>query len=68
MDWYPSKDSFPTELVRRIVLNFTDKDDLVLDPFMGSGKTARVCHDNNRNYIGFDLNPNFVKLATQSLS
>lgn len=68
VDWYPSKDSFPTELVRRIVLNFTDKDDLVLDPFMGSGKTARVCHDNNRNYIGFDLNPNFVKLATQSLS
>ncbi len=68
VDWYPSKDSFPLELVKRIVLNFTNFDDLVLDPFMGSGKTAHVCKVHNRNYLGFDLSEKFVKLANYSLS
>lgn len=68
VDWYPSKDSFPSELVRRIVMNFTNEGDLVLDPFMGSGKTAHISKDNGRNYLGFDLSSEFVKLANESLA
>ncbi len=35
---------------------------LVLDPFMGSGTTALVAYENNRNYIGCELSPKYVKL------
>jgi len=66
--WYPTKDSFPTELVRRIILNCSNENDVVLDPFMGSGKTARVCISNKRNFIGFELDTNMVDLATKHLN
>ena len=35
---------------------------LVLDPFMGSGTTAMVAYENNRNYVGCELNPEYIKL------
>lgn len=35
---------------------------LVLDPFMGSGTTAMVAYENNRNYIGCEINPEYIKL------
>ena len=39
------------------------KTDVVLDPFMGSGTTAVVAMQNNRRFIGIDLNPEYLKLA-----
>lgn len=60
---YKNKDSFPTELVRRLVLNFTNKGDLVFDPFIGSGKVGKVCKDLSRNYIGFELDVANIELA-----
>ena len=59
---YKNKDSFPTELVRRIIVNFTNEDDLVLDPFIGSGKTGKVASDLNRKFIGFEIDENNIKL------
>lgn len=41
----------------------TDINDLVLDPFVGSGTTAISCIDNKRNYIGFDINAKYLKDA-----
>ena len=35
---------------------------IVLDPFMGSGTTAMVAYENNRNYVGCELNPEYIKL------
>lgn len=40
---------------------------IVLDPFMGSGTTARVAKKNGRNYIGIELNPEYAEEARKSL-
>lgn len=40
---------------------------IVLDPFMGSGTTAKVARDLGRNYIGIELNPQYIKLANKRL-
>ena len=45
----------------------TDKNDVVLDPFMGSGTVAKVSKQMNRNYIGFEKEKSFVKLANKRL-
>jgi hypothetical protein len=40
---------------------------IVLDPFMGAGTTAVVARKLNRNYIGFELNPKYIKIAKKRL-
>lgn len=54
---------FPIELAENCILACTDKEDVVCDPFMGSGTTALAAKLNNRHYIGSDLNQTFVSLA-----
>jgi site-specific DNA-methyltransferase (adenine-specific) len=39
----------------------------VLDPFMGSGTTAVVARKLNRNYTGFELNPDYIKIIDKKL-
>jgi modification methylase len=46
---------FPEELVLNCLLSCSDEGDLVYDPFMGSGTTAKVCEKYNRNYIGSEI-------------
>ena len=43
-------------------------DDIVLEPFLGSGTTLRVCQQLNRNGIGFELNPDFVQMTKERLN
>jgi modification methylase len=50
----------PSGLVRRLVLFFSDPDDLVLDPFAGSGTTLRVARRLGRRAIGYEIDPNFA--------
>jgi DNA modification methylase len=40
---------------------------IVLDPFMGSGTTAVVARKLNRNYIGFELNPMYIKISNKKI-
>ena len=64
----------PEALLYRILLASTNKGDLILDPFSGSGTTAVVAKKLQRNFIGFEQDLNYIKLAkkrlknTQSLS
>lgn len=44
------------------------KNDIILDPFMGSGTTAYVCKQYHRNFIGFEINPEYVEVANKRLS
>lgn len=62
------KASFPEELIKRIVTNFTDENDTVLDPFMGSGTTGIVCKNLNRNFIGIELDENYYKIACERIN
>ena len=51
---------FHPQLPEFFVKWLTDKDDIVLDPFMGGGTTGKVSRDLNRNYIGFELNNIYI--------
>jgi len=52
---------FPDELPKLCLEHFSKEGDLVLDPFMGSGTTARMCAEMKRRWIGFELNGDYVK-------
>ena len=54
---------FPLELPRRLIDLYTYEDDLVLDPFMGSGTTLVASVLCGRRPVGYDLNPDYVDLA-----
>lgn len=57
----------PVEMIERIIKASTNEGDLVLDPFMGSGTTALAAKNLNRNFIGCDLNPDYVKFSLERL-
>jgi site-specific DNA-methyltransferase (adenine-specific) len=44
------------------------EDDLVVDPFIGSGTTAVACKMLKRNYIGFEISPEYVKIAEERIN
>lgn len=62
------KATFPTELVRRIIKNFTKENDLIMDPFMGSGTTGVVCKELNRNFIGIELDKKYFEIAKERIN
>ena len=58
----------PEGLIERMVLVSSDVNDDILDPFSGSGTTLRVCQQLNRNCIGIEINPDYVKSTEVRLS
>jgi len=56
---------FPVELPQRLIELYTFREDLVLDPFMGSGTTAVAAIRTSRSYVGFDTEEEYVKAALQ---
>lgn len=58
---------FPVELAYRVIRLLTEEGDLVLDPFMGSGTTAIAALNSARDYIGFEKEPAYVKLANERI-
>lgn len=59
---------FPEELPRRLIQLYTFKDDVVLDPFAGSGSTCVAAIKDNRNYVAYDVDPQYVKLAEKRIA
>jgi DNA modification methylase len=59
---------FPERLCERPILAGCPRGGLVLDPFMGSGTTAVVAKRLGRDFIGFELNPAYVKMAEDRLA
>jgi len=59
---------FPEELVKRLITIYTNKGDVVLDAFMGSGSTILVAKKLSRKGIGFEISKEFIKLAKKRLS
>jgi site-specific DNA-methyltransferase (adenine-specific) len=58
---------FPLELPRRVIRLLTDPDEIVLDCFMGSGTTAFAAIQENRQYIGIELENKYVELAKSKI-
>jgi DNA modification methylase len=54
---------FPVELPQRLIELYTFEDDLVLDPFMGSGTTAVAAVRTGRRYVGYDTESSYVRIA-----
>lgn len=57
----------PEKLLRKVILSSSNVNDIVLDPFMGTGTTGAVAKELNRNYIGIDNNPEYVRIATNRI-
>lgn len=58
----------PLELVKRHLLHTTQENDIILDPFIGSGTTAVACKEINRQFIGFELNPEWYEVANKRIN
>ena len=57
----------PEGLYERMILASSDEGDVVLDPFLGSGTLLRVCQNTNRNGIGIDINPEYIRMSKERL-
>ena len=60
--------TFPKKLIEPMIKAGCPKEGIVLDPFIGSGTTALVARELERNYIGIELNPEYIKLCNKRLS
>lgn len=59
--------TYPPELILPCILAGSKPNDLVLDPFSGSGTTGVVAMQNNRNYVGLELNPEYAFMSEKRL-
>ena len=55
-------------VIKGIVETHTNKGDLVLDPFMGSGTLARACQELGRQFIGSEINPDYHRKAKERIN
>ena len=58
---------FPTDLIDRLVLGFSNENAIVFDPFVGSGTTFESCIRNKRFCVGFELLPEYCEIAKQRI-
>ena len=58
---------FPEELVRRCIKMYSFPKDVICDPFMGSGSVAATAKKLDRYYVGYDMDPEYVKLSENRL-
>jgi site-specific DNA-methyltransferase (adenine-specific) len=58
---------FPCEFARDMITSWSNEGDIVLDPFSGSGTTAKMAKHNGRQYIGIEVNPEYVEISLKRL-
>ena len=58
---------FPEELPYRLIQLYSFTDDIILDPFMGSGTTGVTALKSNRKYVGYDISQEYIDLANRRL-
>jgi len=59
---------FPIELPYRLIQLYTFTGDVILDPFMGSGTTAIAALKAGRKYVGYEIDPEYIKLAEERIA
>lgn len=58
---------FPEKLVKDHIISWSNENDVVFDPFLGSGTTAICASQLNRHYIGFEIDENYFKMAEKRI-
>ena len=53
----------PISLIRELINKYTKENDLIFDPFMGSGTTGVACKELGRNFIGIEIEPKYCEMA-----
>ena len=59
---------FPETLPHRLIQLYSFKEDVILDPFAGSGTTCISALKNDRKFIGYEIEPDYVKLSEENIS
>ena len=57
----------PIDLMKQLILDNSNENDLILDPFLGSGTTAVAAKQLKRNFIGIEISPDYCKIANDRL-
>jgi site-specific DNA-methyltransferase (adenine-specific) len=58
---------FPVELPYRLIQLYTFEEEIVLDPFMGSGQTAIAALKSGRHFVGYEIEEQYVRLAERRI-
>ena len=58
----------PLDIIKTLVLNSSNENDIVLDCFCGSGTTCVACKETRRRYIGFEIDPEYHRIAVNRLN
>jgi site-specific DNA-methyltransferase (adenine-specific) len=58
---------FPEQLANDHIISWSSKNDLIYDPFMGSGTTAKMAIENNRNWIGSEISSKYCKIIEKRI-
>lgn len=58
----------PVNIIENFVINSSKKDDVVFDPFMGSGSTGVACVKNSRNFVGIELEQKYCDIANKRMA
>jgi len=66
-NYLPHPCPFPEEIPYRLILLYSYKGDLVLDPFLGIGTTAKVAKALGRQFVGYDVQKKYIEIAHQRL-
>jgi len=61
------KAPYPEELIQQIVDFSTERGDIILDPYLGSGTTMKVALEHGRRCVGYEINPNFEDMIASRL-
>ena len=67
-DLYDHPTIKPLEFVKNHILHITQENDIVLDPFLGSGTTAVACQEIKRQFIGFEIDKSYYDIAQDRLN
>jgi adenine-specific DNA-methyltransferase len=58
----------PKDLIKYLIQSCSNENDIILDPFMGSGTTAKACEELNRRWVGAELDENYISMINKRLS
>lgn len=58
----------PVDLMKILIANSSNENDIVLDPFMGIGSCGLACKELNRKFVGIELDPNYFEMAKKRIS